>query len=209
MTRIALIMLLSVCTFGCEKKTTQAKVEAERDKEQARREVNEFAALHNAVTDWRESIGDGNPLHKTWSIDVEESLVRSNEEPVAFTCNIEDIVVRQGKYIARFYDPLRWRLRFYSTDIRFDLECTKEQIAAIRSHAPERSPRLYCHFVVVAVISGIHKVRFAVSASSTLNSEDAEVKIESPDVFIAKGRCVAVKRLSVPLLDLPQRMISN
>lgn len=209
MTRIALVMLLSVCTLGCEKKTTQAKVEAERDREQSRREVKEFAALHNAVTNWRDSIGEDVLFGKTWTIDVQESLLLPNGKPVAFACDVEDVVVRDGKHIARFYDPFKAMLGIYCTDIRFDLECSKEQIEAIRDHAQEREPFFSNRFFVIAHISSVHKVRFAVSASSTLNSEDTEIKIESPNVFIAKGRCVAVKCLSVPLMDLPQIKTSN
>ncbi len=202
MTKVTLIIFLSFCVLGCEKKTKQAKVEDERDKKQARHEIEEFAALHNAVTDWQESISDGIPLfQKMWTIDVKESLVRPNGRPIAFTCDVEDIDVLGGKYIVRFYDAPKAMMMglFSGGDIRFDLECSKEQIDAIRNHAQEHRTVFSNRFVVVAHIADVHKVRFVISASSTRDPMGAQIEVDSPNVFIARGRCVAVKRLSAPL----------
>lgn len=48
---------------------------------------------------------------------------------------------------------------------------------------------LFEQYAVVALISTLQKPKFEVKAYSH-SGEDAEVVVESPDIFIARGRCL-------------------
>jgi hypothetical protein len=194
-------MIMLLCVISCEKKAPSENTgeplayKIKRDRE---RKVNEFAARYRAKTDWQKSITDpNNEALKTYTIDVQQALILPKQQPIAFSGNIEDISSNGETSIIRFYNEFAKLSRgLLGADVRLDLECNQQQLKEIQKHRKEkRKSILYDHFVVIAKISDVKKVRFTIDASSSLYDENAEIEIENPNIFIAKGKCVAVKCL--------------
>ena len=199
MKQVIFIIMLLLCVASCKKKASPESASeplAYKIKRERAQRVNEFAAEYNAKTDWQKSIGDPNKiLLDVYTIDVQQALILPDGQSIAFSGDVEDIFVSKDKYFVRFVNKLSSIVGLF-TDIRFELECSKEQVEEIQKHRKEKKQSiLNDHFVVLAQISDVEKVRFTVDASSSLYDEDAEIEIESRNIFVAKGKCTGVKCL--------------
>ena len=199
MKQFIFIIVLLLCVVSCKKKPSQGSASepsAYKIKREKAQMVNEFAAEYNAKTDWQKSIGDPkNIFFEVYTIDVEKAIILPDGQAIAFSGNVEDIFVSEDKYFVRFVNKLSSIVRLF-TDIRFELECSKEQVEEIQKHRKEKKQSiLNDHFVVLAQISDVEKVRFTFDASSSLYDEDAEIEIESRNIFVAKGKCTGIRCL--------------
>lgn len=199
MKQVIFIIVLLFCVVSCKKKASPESASeplAYKIKRERALKVNKFATEYNAKTDWQKSIGDPNNIFfVVYTIDVQKAIILPDGQSIAFSGDVEDIFVSKDKYFVRFVNKRSSIVRLF-TDIRFELECTKEQVEEIQKHRKEKMRSiLEDHFVVLAQIIDVEKVRFTVDASSSLYDEDAEIEIESRNIFVAKGKCIGVRCL--------------
>ena len=199
MKQVIFIIMLLLCVACCKKKVSPESVKeplANKIKRERAQKVNEFAAEYNAKTDWQKSIGDPyNIFFDVYTIDVQKPIILPDGQLIAYSADVEDIFVSKDKYLVRFVNKFSSIVRLF-TDIRFELECSKEQVEEIQKHRKEKMRSILDdHFVVLAQIIDVEKVRFTVDASSSLYDEDAEIEIESRNIFVAKGKCVGIRCL--------------
>ena len=198
MKQVIFIIALLLCVVSCKKKASPESASeplAYKIKRERAQKVNEFAAEYNAKTDWKESIGDlNNIFFEIYTIDVEKALILPDGQAIAFSGDVEDVFISKDKYFVRFVNKSSSIITFY-TDIRCELECSKEQVEEIQKHRKEKKHFMEDHFVVLAQISDVKKIRFTVDASSSQYNENAEIEIKSRNMFIAKGKCVGIRCL--------------
>lgn len=162
-------------------KTDKEKMETER-RNRTEKSIKETAERNNAIVNWHNRF-DANAL-STYTIEVQDALIKTDNRPIIFFASVEDIVRERGKYCARFCNPLISS----SPVIYFVLDCTPEQIGQMVAHRSE----LYENYAVVARICGVKKVRFEVKgyAQTYEDYEEIRLQLEQSDVFVATGKCL-------------------
>ncbi len=202
MKHIMMMIIMLLFVASCEKKSPPESNEeplADKINRETEQEINEIAMQYNAKTDWEQSIDSVSVglFPKTYTIDVQHALIPANKQPVAFTGDIDDIIAAGDGAVIRFYNEYSRMLRgFFKADIRFELNLSPEQFGYIENHRREKKDSvLYDSFVAIAQISKVTKVRFNVNATSSFGDEDAEIQLEDSNIFIATGKCIAIKCL--------------
>jgi len=161
-------------------KAEKEKAEVEK-KIQIEQTISNMVPTHNAVTDWKKNFDKKSAfLGQIYTVQVEDALIRSDGRPVLFFASVDDVTRQGNKYYVHFrnwfdLDP----------DIRFVLECDSEQVKKIMSQKVD----LFGQYAVVALISSLQRPKFELRAYPH-SGEDAEVVVESSDIFIARGRCL-------------------
>jgi hypothetical protein len=136
--------------------------------------------LHNAMINWRDEVlnwkydiekQDSNMFGFTYTIDIEEALVRNDGQPIIFFGEAIDISKEANKYLVHFHNCSDFFSR--SANIHFILDCTDRQMKKILKHR-EKKPNKY------AVFCEVKKVKLNLT----------NVSSRKANAFIAEGRCL-------------------
>jgi hypothetical protein len=177
--------LTSVVFRYCHSVSQENKLKTEKEKLatetriQTEKSIAEMAKRNNAIVNWQNAF-DTNEL-STYTIEVQDALIKTDNRPVIFFAPVEDIVKETTKYSVHFYNPFS----SFSPVIYFVLDCTPEQIGKIISHRSD----LYENYAVIAQISEVKKVRFEVKGYAEIY-EEVQLELEQSDVFVATGKCL-------------------
>ena len=155
-------------------------------------QVKELCSKYNAVTDWKQRIGKKEFGEHTYTIEVEDALIRTDGRPILFNYGVYDIVRESDNYLVYFsvFSTIKAMNHaiasgldfFLSCDVHFVLDCTADQVKQIINHPTG------C-YAVIAQISEVEKVRFKLEGYSG-KYEDVGVDLGTSDVFMAKGKCL-------------------
>ncbi len=166
-----------------ENDKSKAKSAERAKKETTHKAIIELANKHNAVVDWKE------PLIKietrVFTMEVEDALLRKDSRPVLFLSQVNDVERKENTYMVRFVNELG-----RDPQIEFVLDCTDEQVRKITQQQSEF--KYSKKYAVVAVINKVKKVAFGVNPVVTSDDGEkyGEIEIDTPDIFVATGRCV-------------------
>jgi hypothetical protein len=154
---LLLILLFSVACHRTDKEKIEDK-EFNKEIQILKQAVSDMVKKHNAITDWDKNLDTYSPY--TYTIQVEDALIRSDNRPILFFGRVNDIAKKANKYFIHF--------SMISHNIYFVLECNEEQVKKILNKQD-------IHFYAfIALISSIQRTEF---------------KEQAPD-FIAKGVCM-------------------
>ena len=180
---IVIALILSGCDSDTPKKTAQKKYETPE-------EVKRLCSQYNAVTDWKQHFHKKAFGQHTYTVEVEDALIRTDGRPILFYGVADDIVKESDKYVVYWSAGFASLLRGSDTildlafdrDVRFVLDCTPSQVEKIM----DNSVSTFDDYAVIARISEVEKIRFKLSSGE--NGE--KVRVETSDVFMAKGKCL-------------------
>jgi len=152
-------------------------------------QVQELCSKYNAITNWKQQLGKNGFYGHTFTIEVEDALIRTEGRPILFYGTVNDIVRESDKYLVYFGFGFAAILRdtYYllNEKVFFVLDCTQEQVEQITNNPAG----IYDEYAVIAQISQVEKVRFELK-SNAMSDEDVSVDLEPSDVFMAKGKCL-------------------
>lgn len=182
--------ILLVVIFGLVSRNNSEKQEkAEEQKlEQEKRiqtanTVSAMAEKYNAVTDWKDNFkGRFSFLDSTYTIELQDAIVKTDGRPILFFSGLNDIVQKDGKYYLYFGDLFGG---FSGPDILFILEATPDLIKEIIAH----KHNCLENYAVISQIKEVEKVRFQLT-STAVDSEKIDVEFAPSNIFIAKGNCI-------------------
>lgn len=183
-------IILNGCDSDTPKKTTQQAKEDETPEE-----VKKLCSQYDAVTDWEEYLSKKAYGQHTYTIEVEDALIRSDGRPILFHCVVDDIVRESDKYVVYWsagFGSSAWILSraIFTPDFRFVLDCTPSQIEKLK----RQSAGTFDYYAVIAQISEVEKIRFEVTGRSSRDEdsvyEQVSINLETSDTFIAKGKCL-------------------
>jgi len=186
---LLVVLILFMALIGCDSdspnETTQSKKEKKRAEKKRRttHQVQELCSKYNAVTNWDKDFYDDN--FSFYTLDVQKALIRVDGRPVLIFAGVEDVIKRVNKYSVRFFAYYPPTLR--SLDLILD--CTSNQVDKIVSHPPSSSLFRLDDYAVIAQISEVEKLKFALRAYAQ-GYDYAEVDVEAPNRFIATGSCL-------------------
>lgn len=150
-------------------------------------QVQELCSKYNAVTDWKQLIGTKDFGEHTYTIEIEDALIRTDSRPILFYGLANDIVRESDKYLVYWDRGMGALLRdslfvVFGCDIHFVLDCTPNQVEQII----QRPAGYFDCYAVIAQISEVEKIRFELSSDKS----GEKVHVKTSDVFMAKGRCL-------------------
>lgn len=191
---LIVLVLLALAFWFISSKVNEKKSRAEKQKlETAKRSetknfVSTMAAEHNAVVEWGQALDKEGGLsfrfNPTYTIEVEEALISTDNRPILFFAGIDDIVKKGDKYLVYFGNN-NWLSNYSSADIKFVLDCTPDQVKKIMSQPTKQLE----NYAVISQIMEVKKVGFQLTASSSVY-EEVNVELEPSNVFIATGHCL-------------------
>jgi len=187
---LLVVLILFMVLIGCDSdnpnETTQSKKERVEEKRQTTQQVRELCSKYNAVANWDKDFDDDKfSFYTFYTLDVQEALIRADGRPILFFAGVEDVIKRANKYSVRFfahYPPT-------SRSLDLILDCTSNQVDKIVSHTPSSSLFRLDDYAVIAQISEVEKLKFALRAYAQ-GYDYAEVDVEAPNRFIATGSCL-------------------
>lgn len=188
-TVIVVVIVVVLLTPDSNNRNKAGKQDMESAKKfQLTPQVQELCSKYNAVTDWKQRIGKKGFGEHTYTIEVKDALIRTDGRPILFTYPVYDIVRESDKYLVCFSVSMLDAIFsgvvsdidfFLSCDVHFVLDCTADQVKQIMNHSAG------C-YAVIAQISEVEKVRFELSSGDS----GEKVRVETSDVFMAKGKCL-------------------
>jgi len=175
-----LVIVLALLLSACKSEVDRAKEEQARREARQTQIKQELAAKFGAIPDWNARF---EKRLTTYTVDVQEALIRSDKKPILIEAFIEDITQENNTYVARLHNV-------ESPTIHFVLECTAELATKLRSREGLDD------VAVIASISSVTKAAIKLEASLP-NSPDEppDVEVSSSEVFTAKGALLAVEFL--------------
>ena len=188
------IVILGIVVWVFSSKTgeKQSKVENEKfetkqhgetkQHDETKNIVSAMIAKHNAVADWRKSLGKKGMLDYAYTIEIQDSLIKTDGRPILFFGGANDIVRKNDKYMVYFSN---WDGPLTCADVHFILDCTPDQINKIMSQPTD----FLENYAVISQIGGVKKVRFQLAAKA-YDSEEVDVDFTPSNVFMATGRCL-------------------
>lgn len=193
---IFVIVILGIVVWVFSSKTgkEQSKVENEKletkqhgetkQHDETKNIVSVMIAKHNAVADWRKSLGKKKRslFDHIYTIEIQDALIKTDGRPILFFGGANDIVRKDDKYTVYFNN---WLGSLIGADVHFILECTPDQINKIMSQSTD----FFGNYAVISQIREVKKVRFQLTAQS-LDSEEVDVDFAPSNVFMATGRCL-------------------
>jgi len=187
---IVVVIVVLLLTPDSSNRNKAGKQDTESAKKiQLAPQVQELCSKYNAVADWKQRIGKKGFGEHTYTIEIEDALIRTEGRPILFTYPVYDIVRESDKYLVYFsvgstmesiFHAVASGLDFFlSCDVHFVLDCTSDQVKQIINHPAGR-------YAVIAQISEVEKIRFELSSGES----GEKVHVETSDVFMAKGKCL-------------------
>lgn len=173
--------------FSRQSKIEDEKVEEERlqteQKLRIQMAISDMTRKFNAVTDWKNVFEKKDDMLWTpiYTIQVQQALLETQHRPILFHASLDDVFKQGDQYLARF---VSWS--YFPMVFHFELECTSEQAKRLIKNPTEMFANDYA---IIAHIRNVCKPTFAVKPYPTGN-EEAEVEIETSDVFLATGECL-------------------
>lgn len=161
-------------------KVEEEKANAEK-KLKIERNISDMVVQFDAVADWRSSFDEKDILEPIYTIHIQEALLKTNGRPILFYASVDDVLKREKQHIVRFVNWLDIGLTIY-----FELQCNEDQTKRLLEIPTEF---FLDEFAVIAQIEEVRKPEFAVRAYAR-GSEEAEIEVESSDIFIATGKCL-------------------
>jgi len=185
---LAPIIVIALILFGCDSDNSEdnseeaARLEKERQNEE---KIQELCSKYNAVTDWKQRFQKKTLGQHTYTVEVEDALIRADSRPILFYGVADDIVKETDKYIVYWsggsYVDATFD-RVFGRYFRFVLDCTPSQVEKIMG----KSVSFFEHYAIIAQISEVEKVRFRLYSGESVE----EVQLETADAFLAKGKCL-------------------
>jgi hypothetical protein len=189
------ILLIGVAAVGWwlhnQKQSPETVAESIRQR-QTSQLLSELVQKHQAIADWSKELSDSIP----YSIEVERSLVRKDDQPVIISGTILDVRERRGQVWVEISSE--WS----RPSLRFLLKCPEALNELLSDKSRQRD------YVAVARILSVDKVRFGLEphgeGTAVTDSDDerhpihdievsSELELTAGDVFIAKGRCLDLR----------------
>lgn len=122
-----------------------------------------------------------NLLKPIYTLSLQKAFSNLQGKPIAFNSYLIDYSKKGQQYFLVFYD-----LVSKGAKIRYELECSEEQTKKIVENPIDSSGDRYA---VIAAITDIRRPKFSVRAFG-VGENEAEIEVESSDIFIARGRCL-------------------
>jgi len=185
---ITLGCFVSLSSCGRSKKEEIKQMKKAKIKVEIEQNIKKMANNYNAVLDWEKDLKQKSFLTNVYTVEVQRALVREDNRPVIFVASVQDIEKRGNEYIV-YFD--RWT-GYYNINLEADLpilfilNCTEEQVKRILNQPNEV---LFENYSVIALISDVNKMRFSLTPYP-LGEYEADIEIDSSEVFIAKGNCL-------------------
>lgn len=183
---LATIMAVVITLSSCDSDSPEEAAKVEQ-KHKITEEVQKLCSQYNAVTDWKQHIDKKGFGEHTYTIEVEDALIRTDGRPILFYGSIHDVVRKPDKYLVYFGSGWGTLLRnpffgVFGCDIHFVLDCTPSQVEQIMRHPASG----FDDYAVIAQISEVEKIRFELSSGES----GEKVHVETSDVFMVKGKCL-------------------
>lgn len=146
--------------------------------------INSVATKYNATfVSFDDDPGLSTPFY---SLDLERRLMVGNQKPVAITCYLVDISRQGEKYFIAAGNSY-----FYPT-IKYILDCPETIANLILQNRSSDG-----EVVIIATINNVGQPLLGTSINTPKDSE-SEININTSDnIFIAKGKCIAVENIPV------------
>ena len=185
---LSAIMTIGIILSSCDNNSSEETTQKEK-KHKITEGVKRLCSQYDAVTSWKQRIGKKGFLEHTFTIEVEDALIRNDGRPILFYGVANDIVKESDKYIVYWGIGLASLLRApmsgaFGPNVRFVLESTPSQVEEIMHHSA--SSVSFDDYAVIAQISEVEKIRFELSSGES----GEKVHVETSDVFMAKGKCL-------------------
>ena len=184
---------LGIVLWVLSSKITEKRSKIEKEKLETKQHVetknivSAMIAKHNAVADWRKSLGEKGMLDYAYTIEIQDALIKTDGRPILFFGGANDIVRKNDKYMVYFSN---WDGPLTCADVHFILDCTPDQINKIMSQPTD----FLENYAVISQIGGVKKVRLQLTAKShdseEVDSEEVDVDFAPSNVFMATGRCL-------------------
>jgi hypothetical protein len=117
----------------------------------------------------------------SYSIQLENALVRPDKKAVAMRAHLEDIVRRDNRMFLEFSD---WE------DLYLTLEASPEIVEQVLKEHPSK---FFAEYAIIAEVQSVQKPTFQVAAETT--GDGPEVEIQAADKLHVRGRCVVLLNL--------------
>ena len=189
---LAVMIIVTIILNGCDSDSSEETAQ-EKKKHKIAEEVQRLCSQYDAVTDWKQRIGEKAFGQHTYTIEVENALIRTDGRPILFYGVADDIVKESDKYVVYWSTGFASLLRgsgaildlAFGRDFRFVLDCTPSQVEKIM----DNSVSTFDDYAVIAQISKVEKIRFKLEGNGG-SYEDVSVNLEIANIFIAKGKCL-------------------
>ncbi len=176
---MGLCVLLTVCSCKGSKQAKEIDTKKGfQDNRQIKMEQNvkDLANKLNAVDRTNLEFKFFSPIY---TLHMQEKLIEPTGRPILFYAHINDVMKKGEQYLVRLESDT-WYPRIY-----YDLKCS----AAHAKELLELNVVTGDIFAVIAQIDLVDKPRLNVEAKGYEGGE-AEIFIESEEIFIATGRCL-------------------
>lgn len=199
---VAIIVAIVIVLLSLNNKNTgEVLTKDERSEKDSKivQEVQELCSKYNAVANWRQNFDTNDLFQETYTIQVEDALIRTDNRPILFYGSIKDVVRESDRYLVYFggggfaqllslsNSGLGSILNLLYPEIYFVLDCTSDQVKKILL----QSAGSFEYYAVIAQIGEVKKIKFKLSADAGEDEEDVSVYIaSSSNVFIARGECL-------------------
>lgn len=148
--------------------------------------ISELASKHGAYIEWRKLLDDYSRLRRTYTHELQESLIRPDGRPVILISSVNDIIkLDNGQYEVRGHEQLG-----VGPDLYFRLSCTREPMAPLLSRPPE----LTDEYAFVAKISRLSTPMFQAPTDQETNG-NTDIVVEPADIVVAVGQCIEITKL--------------
>ncbi len=154
--------------------------------------INEFAKKYDGDRTWQEGL-KGNTLS---TLQLQQSLIRSDDRPVLVLGNLMDVEKRDGRYGLLFHVPHSSRVQLSEQYLVLDLDCF---LPVSQANSLKVGEFLYAWqdptYLVAAQIQSVrqaHQFLETHSRESADNSSWDTLKME----FVAKGKCVGLQSIA-------------
>lgn len=183
--RSLILLIVIVVLAGCGQENGRSDGYSEALQRLTRgTQISIIAEKYQATTGWEQDL--------VYTFQVQERLITG--KPTLFTGVVDDVFLRNGKTFIRVFV----NITFSELGGRFvlELECSRSIVDTIITRHLGDADAWYSRFsdeyVVVANIQEVSKPVIAFSASP-FSEYDAEIVVETSDVFIAEGTCIDIE----------------
>jgi len=193
---VLLATLLMAASMGCDRTREDGHEKSNDLKERGNQVLAQLKARTSAVGIGAQAKLPSHPF----TIHIERALIPSQNRPIAFLAELDDVRIEKGVLIFSFQGgDLFWNV------LRVDLSCEPENKAILI----EKPAQLHA---VVANIEQVTRVRFEVSPSGGYevkdvdeegrtvggHVEDVELEVTTAPYYIATGRCLDIVQIERP-----------
>lgn len=184
---------LLLCT-SCSPPTQSKEPVASQKKQEARRQVMEMAARHEADLEWL-TVLEGKEFY---TIELQQALLKPLGRLRLFIAPVADVLKRDDTYFITAHD--------WTNDVYFQLDCDAKQAQYVLNSSTKDS-RMFEEYAIVMKPRSVHKP--VAQLAGEIDVDNAYVVHDAADIVVVKGTCIDILSLKDSRLDIEDLLTPN